>query len=227
VQLAERGDTALELLSEGPSDVVVLDLSVRDMRGIDLLREIRAASDVPVVVLTARCSIGDKVRLLEAGADDYVTMPLAMEELVRRMQATVRRTDGDGDRRVRAGGIVVDLERRAVTRAGEPVHLTPTEYRLLAAMAGHPGKLLTHRWLVSTVWGPGYGSESQNLRVYVRQLRKKLEDDPARPRLIVTEPALGYRWAADMLAGGATEHREGERGDEPEDGAQRGGGAGP
>jgi two-component system KDP operon response regulator KdpE len=203
VQVAYRGETGLGLLAREGADVVILDLGLPDMRGAEVLERIRSFSEVPVVVLTVRDAMSEKVRLLDSGADDYVTKPFAMEELLARMRATMRRREkGEQSQPVlRAGDLQIDLAKQLVTRAGAAVHLTPTEYRLLEVMVTHPGKLLTHRWLLAKVWGPGWGDESQNLRVYVRQLRKKLEPDAAHPTLIVTEPALGYRWAADMLAG--------------------------
>jgi two-component system KDP operon response regulator KdpE len=201
VQVAYRGETALGALAEAGADVVILDLGLPDMPGIEVLRRIRSFSDVPVVVLTVRDAMADKVRLLDSGADDFVTKPFAMEELLARMRATMRRKDRVEQAQpvLRAGDLEIDLAKQLVTRGGRVVHLTPTEYRLLEVMVTHPGKLLTHRWLLTKVWGAGWGDESQNLRVYVLQLRKKLEPDPGRPSLIVTEPALGYRWAADML----------------------------
>jgi two-component system KDP operon response regulator KdpE len=210
VQVAYRGETGLGALAEAGADVVILDLGLPDIPGIDVLRRIRSFSDVPVVVLTVRDAMADKVRLLDSGADDFVTKPFAMEELLARMRATMRRKDRVEQAQpvLRAGDLEIDLARQLVTREGRAVHLTPTEYRLLEVMATHPGKLLTHRWLLGKVWGPSWvqesqsGQEAQNLRVYVLQLRKKLEPDPSRPTLIVTEPALGYRWAADMLTPG-------------------------
>jgi two-component system, OmpR family, KDP operon response regulator KdpE len=201
VQVAYRGETGLGALAESGADVVILDLGLPDIPGIEVLRRIRSFSDVPVVVLTVRDAMAEKVRLLDSGADDFVTKPFAMEELLARMRATMRRKDRVEQTQpvLRTGDLEIDLAKQLVTRGGRPIHLTPTEYRLLEVMTTHPGKLLTHRWLLTKVWGPGWGDESQNLRVYVLQLRKKLEDDPARPSLIVTEPALGYRWAADML----------------------------
>jgi two-component system KDP operon response regulator KdpE len=207
VQLAYKGETGLASLAESGADVVILDLGLPDLPGFEVLRRIRSFSEVPVIVLTVRDAMAEKVRLLDAGADDFVTKPFAMEELLARMRATMRRKDRAEPAQpvLRTGDLEIDLARQLVTRGGTPVHLTPTEYRLLEAMATQPGKLLTHRWLVGRVWGPSWvqdgqsGQEAQNLRVYVLQLRKKLEPDPSRPTLIVTEPALGYRWAADML----------------------------
>jgi two-component system KDP operon response regulator KdpE len=148
-----------------------------------------------VVVLSVRESQKEKVAALDAGADDYVTKPFAMDELMARIRAVRRRAAGEALPPVlRFDDLEVDLARRAVKRGDDLVHLTPTEYRLLEAMATNPGKLLTHGWLLQKVWGPGYGKESHYVRVFIQQLRKKLGDDPARPRLIITEPGLGYRW---------------------------------
>jgi two-component system KDP operon response regulator KdpE len=160
---------------------------------------VRAWSDVPIIVLSVRSSQDDKVAAFDAGADDYLTKPFGMPELLARMRAVRRRTEtADASPAVlRFGDLEVDLARQLVRLDGEPVHLTPTELRLLEAFVAHPGKLLTHRWLLGRVWGAGYATESQYLRVFIRQLRAKLGDDPARPRFIVTESGLGYRWRPD------------------------------
>jgi two-component system KDP operon response regulator KdpE len=195
VRSASNGETAVSILAEESFDLVVLDLGLPGIDGIEVLRRVRAWSDVPVIVLTVRDSQDQKVTALDAGADDYVTKPFAMEELLARMRAVRRRATSEPPRAVhRFGDLEVDLEREAVRLKGELVHLTPTEYRLLEAMATHPGKLLTHAWLLQKAWGPRYAEESHYLRVYIRQLRRKLGDDPARPRYIVTESGLGYRW---------------------------------
>jgi two-component system KDP operon response regulator KdpE len=197
VLTAARGDDGLRLLSSSASDILILDLGLPDLDGIEVLRRARGFSEVPVIVLTVRDAQSDKVAALEAGADDYVTKPFGMEELVARMRAVLRRAvpEGSGEPVLHFGAIEVDLTKTLVRRAGELVHLTPTEYRLLEALVTNPGKLLTHRWLLARVWGPGYDDESQYLRVYVAQLRKKLEADPAKPRWILTDPGVGYRWA--------------------------------
>jgi two-component system, OmpR family, KDP operon response regulator KdpE len=163
--------------------------------GHEVIRQARAWRDVPIIVLTVRDSQEHKVAALDAGADDYVTKPFAIEELLARIRAVGRRASGETPRAVlRFGELEIDLTREAVKLRGELLHLTPTEYRLLEAMATHPGKLLTHSWLLQQVWGPRYADESHYVRVYVRQLRRKLGDDPAAPRYIVTESGLGYRW---------------------------------
>ena len=195
---APNGETALDLLASGEFDLVVLDLGLPGMDGIEVIRRLRSWTNVPVVVLTVRDAQIEKVAALDAGADDYLTKPFAMEELLARMRAVLRRTSANEPEPpvLRSGDVEVDLARRVVARAGRPVHLTPTEWALLEVMARNPGKLLTHRWLLQKVWGESYGEESHYLRVYVAGLRKKLEPDPSSPRLIVTEPGVGYRWVA-------------------------------
>ena len=195
VRSASNGETALSLLAEESLDLVVLDLGLPGIDGVEVIRRVRGWSDVPVIVLTVRDSQEQKVTALDAGADDYVIKPFAMDELLARMRAVGRRATLDPPRAVhRFGELEIDLEREAVKLHGELLHLTPTEYRLLHAMATQPGKLLTHTWLLQKVWGPGYADESHYLRVYIRQVRRKLLDDPARPRYIMTESGLGYRW---------------------------------
>jgi len=195
VATAPNGETALEALSEEGAELVILDLGLPGMDGQEVLRRIRAWSDVPVIVLTVRDAQSEKVAALDAGADDYIVKPFAMEELLARMRAVRRRVSaGASEAVLRFAELEVDLARHAVRLNGELVHLTPTEYRLLETLVTHPGKLLTHGWLLQRVWGPRYGDESHYLRVYVQQLRRKLRDDPGRPRFILTEPGLGYRW---------------------------------
>jgi two-component system KDP operon response regulator KdpE len=195
VRTAPNGETALEILAEDTVDLVVLDLGLPGIDGHEVIRRVRGWSDVPIIVLTVRDSQEQKVTALDAGADDHVTKPFAMAELLARMRAVRRRAAIEPARAVlRFGELEVDLAREAVKLGGELVHLTPTEYRMLEAMATHPGKLLTHTWLLQKVWGPSYAQESHYLRVYIRQLRRKLQDDPARPRFILTESGLGYRW---------------------------------
>ncbi|HEX6330464.1 MAG TPA: response regulator transcription factor [Actinomycetota bacterium] len=195
IRTASNGETALDLLSRERFDVVVLDLGLPGIDGIEVIRSARAWTDVPIIVLSVREGQEDKVAALDVGADDYVTKPFAMEELLARMRAVRRRSAAETPRAThRFGELELDLPREAVRLRGELVHLTPTEYRLLEAMATHPGKLLTHGWLLERIWGPAYADQSHYVRVYVRQLRRKLGDDPGRPRFIVTESGLGYRW---------------------------------
>ena len=198
VLTAGNGETAIDILTDASVDLVVLDLGLPGIQGDEVIRRVRGWSDVPIIVLSVRESQDDKVAAFDAGADDYVTKPFGMPELLARMRAVRRRAEGDqGPPALRFGDLDVDLARQLVRLRDEPVHLTPTEYRLLEAFVVNPGKLLTHRWLLQRVWGPGYATESQYLRVFIRQLRSKLADDPARPRYIVTESGLGYRWRPD------------------------------
>ena len=195
VATAGNGETALERLSAEPAELVILDLSLPGIDGHEVIRRLRSFSDVPVLVLSVREAQDEKITALDAGADDYVTKPFAIGELLARMRALERRTQPETTPPVlRFGKLEVDLSRQLVRGPKGPIHLTKTEYRLLEAFVSHPGKLLTHGWLLSTVWGPGYAAETHYVRVYVRSLRKKLDDDPSRPRFIVTEPGLGYRW---------------------------------
>ncbi len=195
VLTAPNGETALEVLAREPVDAVVLDLGLPGIDGQEVIRRLRAWSTAPVIVLSVRESQADKVAALDAGADDYVVKPFAMQELLARLRAVARRARPQpAEPTLRYGPLEIDLARELVLLEGRQVHLTPTELRLLLAMATNPGKLLTHHWLLQRVWGPAYGEEHHLLRVYVQQLRRKLGDDPARPRFILTETGLGYRW---------------------------------
>jgi two-component system KDP operon response regulator KdpE len=193
---AATGESAIVIAADRRPDVVILDLGLPDLDGVDVLRQLRAFSDVPVIVLTARDEQSEKVRSLDAGADDYVTKPFDTEELLARIRAALRRVPNATAQPIvlRIDDLEIDLARRQVTRAEAPVHLTRTELTLLEQLVRQPGKLLTQEYLLREVWGPGYGTESNYLRVYVGQLRKKLGDEAARPRLILTEPGIGYRW---------------------------------
>ncbi len=198
VTTAGNGETAVEAFGEHPFELAVLDLGLPGMDGHELISRIRSWSDLPIIVLSVRESQADKIAALDAGADDYVTKPFSIEELLARMRAVSRRSTTEKRSQVlRFGDIEIDLGRQLVKKGDEALRLTPTEYRLLESMAMNPGKLLMHRWLLQKVWGPSYGDESHYLRVFVRQLRRKLGDDPAAPRYIVTEPGLGYRWTAE------------------------------
>ena len=185
--------------AEQAPDLVLLDLGLPDLDGTEVIRRIRTFSEVPVIVLSVREAQSDKVAALDVGADDYVTKPFAMGELLARARAALRRVTPEQPAQptVSYGALEVDLALRLVTLEGEPVHLTPTEYGLLEALVSNPGKLLTHQWLLRKVWGQGYGTETTYLRTYVRALRKKLDDDAAAPALIVTEPGVGYRWIGE------------------------------
>jgi two-component system KDP operon response regulator KdpE len=192
---AETAAAALEAAALRPPDAVVLDLRLPDGSGVEVCRRLREWSQAPVVVVSAVDEEDEKIAALDAGADDYVTKPYAVGELLARLRAALRRAAAPAGEppAVRFGDVEVDLARREVALAGEPVHLTPREYRLLAELARHPGRVLTHRALLSAVWGPEYGSETHYLRVYMANLRRKLEEDPARPRHLVTETGVGYR----------------------------------
>lgn len=193
---ANNGERALALASEEELDLVLLDLALPGIQGDEVIRRLRAWSSIPVIVITVKESQDEKVAALDAGADDYVTKPFGMKELLARMRAVGRRVSSENGAEpvLRFSGLEVDLVRKLVTLDGQSIHLTPTEHRLLEAMATNPGRLLTHQWLLQKVWGRGYGTESNYLRLYVRQLRQKLGDTPSSPRWITTEPGLGYRW---------------------------------
>jgi two-component system, OmpR family, KDP operon response regulator KdpE len=202
VATASSGETALSMLKDDVWDLVLLDLGLPGIGGQEVIQRLRTWSEVPVMVLSVRDAQDDKVRALEAGADDYITKPFAAGELVARMRAVQRRSAPDTTPAVLSfDQLEIDLSRHLVRLSDVPLHLTPTEYRLLEAMATRPGKLLTHTWLLNHVWGPGYEGESHYLRVFVRQLRKKLRDDSTDPRWIATEPGIGYRWLAESHDG--------------------------
>ncbi len=191
---------ALECVASQRPDLVILDLGLPDRDGLDLAREVREWSAVPIVVLSAREKEDDKVAALEAGADDYVTKPFGLNELIARVRVALRHASGAGAAASEAvfatGDLRVDLARRQVFVGDREVRLTPIEYKLLATFVKHAGKVLTHRQLLHEVWGPEYGDENHYVRVYVAQLRHKLEADPARPRHLRTEPGVGYRLTA-------------------------------
>jgi two-component system KDP operon response regulator KdpE len=178
-------------------DLLILDLGLPDGNGIDLIRDLRGWSEVPVLILSARSQENDKIDALDAGADDYLTKPFSVGELRARVRALLRRRLRSGEDVtpvVEFGNVSVDLSRRQVLRGGETVHLTPLEYRLLATLLGHPGKVLTQRNLLREIWGPSYVESSHYLRVYVGHLRQKLEIDPTQPRHFLTETGVGYRF---------------------------------
>jgi two-component system KDP operon response regulator KdpE len=180
-------------------DLVILDLGLPDGDGRDFIRELRAWSTIPVIVLSARIEEADKVGALDAGADDYLTKPFGVGELLARVRAALRRHRRgveDESPLVRFGEVMVDLANRRVTRGEEEVHLTQVEFRLLAMLLNHPGKVLTHRMLLREVWGPAYVEHSHYLRIYMGHLRRKLEADPARPRHLLTETGIGYRFVS-------------------------------
>ena len=196
---ASSAREGLDLAASARPSLVILDLGLPDLDGLEVCRDLRAFSSVPLIVLSARHSDQDKAALLDAGADDYVTKPFSTLELQARVRAQLRRanrTDG-ANKRLVAGGLEIDLARRIVRRDGVEVHLTPTEWGLLRAFVANRGRTLTHRQLFNAVWGRAEGDAQQYLRVYVGQLRRKLEADPVRPKLIRTDPAVGYRFDPD------------------------------
>jgi two-component system KDP operon response regulator KdpE len=234
VDTAATGAQALDHAAKHPPDLVILDLGLPDLDGVEVIQGLRGWTSAPIIVLSGRADSLDKVEALDAGADDYVTKPFGMEELLARMRAVARRVSADEDEpRVRIGNVIIDLAAKQVTRepaapetpepaaqgtrepagqgtrepAGhetrEPaaggaapasIRLTPTEWHLLEVLLRHPGKLLIQRQLLAEVWGPGYADAAGNLRLYMAQLRRKLEPDPARPRWLLTEPGMGYRY---------------------------------
>ncbi len=198
-QVIEAETMAQGLIEAGSRkpDLLVLDLGLPDGNGVDLIRDLRGWSDVPILILSARSQENDKIDALDAGADDYLTKPFAVGELRARVRALLRRSYRNGDAAtpvVEFGDVAVDLSRRLVSRGGETVHLTPLEYRLLANLLGHPGRVLTQRNLLREIWGPSYVESSHYLRVYVGHLRQKLEEDPTQPKHFLTETGVGYRF---------------------------------
>ena len=217
VNTAASGAQALEEAAAHPPDLVILDLGLPDMDGVEVIGGLRGWTKVPIIVLSGRADSSDKVEALDAGADDYVTKPFGMDELLARMRAAVRRTPAaEAPPKVRFGSLTIDMAAKRVTRegAGETrdrsgengvaadadahpdgdIRLTPTEWHLLEVLLRNPGKLLSHRQLLNEVWGRGYDNAGGNLRLYMAQLRRKLEPDPARPRWLITEPGMGYRY---------------------------------
>ena len=190
------GSEALTAAGRHPPDLVLLDLGLPDLDGVEVIEGLRGWTQAPIIVLSGRADSTDKVEALDAGADDYVTKPFGMEELLARMRAALRRAAPAADEPVvRLGDLVIDLAAKTVTADGDgTVRLTPTEWHLLEVLLRNPGKLLTQRQLLTDVWGPGYADASGNLRLYMAQLRRKLEPDPARPRWLLTEPGMGYRF---------------------------------
>jgi two-component system, OmpR family, KDP operon response regulator KdpE len=213
VDVAATGTEALQMAARHPPDLVILDLGLPDLDGMEVIQGLRGWTKAPIIVLSGRADSMDKVEALDAGADDYITKPFGVEELLARMRAAVRRTGTAEDLpRIKLGDLIVDLAAKRVTRqaavatgggpagaeghAAQPddIHLTPTEWHLLEVLLRHPGKLLSRNQLLTEVWGPGYADATGNLRLYMAQLRRKLEPDPARPRWLITEPGMGYRY---------------------------------
>ena len=193
VDTAETAESALATAALKPPEAVILDLVLPDGTGVEVCRELRTWSSAPVIVLSAVGEEREKVAALDAGADDYVTKPVGIDELLARLRAVLRRTSPSGEPIIEIGDLVVDLEKRAVSRGGKPIHLTPHQYELLRLLALNEGKLLTHKTLLREVWGPGYGDAANLLHVNISQLRRKIEPDRARPQYLLTETGAGYR----------------------------------
>jgi two-component system, OmpR family, KDP operon response regulator KdpE len=210
VLTAPDGEDAIAEAEVSMPDLVVLDLNLPGIDGMEVCRRLRTWTQVPILILSVREDEAGKVQALDLGADDYLTKPFGVEELLARVRALLRRSRPPESTppRYEMEGVVIDLATHRVSRGGTDVHLTRTEWLLLEAMAEHPEKLLTHRWLLERVWGAGYQEDVEVLRVFISQLRKKVEPDASRPMVIVTDPGVGYRWAADAKA------------DEPSDGTK-------
>ncbi|MFI2436456.1 response regulator [Streptomyces sp. NPDC018693] len=199
VDAAQDGAGALQLAAARHPDVVILDLGLPDMDGVEVIKGLRGWTRVPILVLSARHSSDEKVEALDAGADDYVTKPFGMDELLARLRAAVRRAEPAGSGEddvvlVETDGFTVDLVAKKVNRGGKDVRLTPTEWHLLEVLVRNTGRLVSQRQLLQEVWGPSYGTETNYLRVYMAQLRRKLEADPSHPKHFITEPGMGYRF---------------------------------
>lgn len=193
---AENGKEALRVCTVQKPDLLILDLGLPDMDGLEVIKLVREWSQIPIIILSIRSDDVDKIEALDRGANDYVTKPFSMGELLARMRAALRQGRGDGTEGgavVMAGDISIDLSKRLITLGGTPVKLSRKEYDLLKILATHAGKVITHQQLLQEVWGPAYVEETQYLRVYIGQLRQKLERDPAAPKWLITEPGVGYR----------------------------------
>jgi two-component system KDP operon response regulator KdpE len=193
VTTATTAEEALSTAALKPPEAIILDLLLPDRRGTDVCRELRRWTDAPIILVSAVGDEAEKIAALDAGADDYVTKPFAIGELLARLRAVLRRVGSATEPTLEIGELRLDLDKRSVSIRGEAVHLTPHEFELLRLLARNEGKLLTHKTILREVWGPAYQMESSYLHVYVSQLRRKLEPDPARPRYILTEPGAGYR----------------------------------
>lgn len=197
VRVAADGESALDTFNDWRPDLVVTDLAMPNMDGLELCKRLRLVSQVPVIVLSVKGEEKTKVESLDAGADDFVTKPFSMEELLARVRATLRRApsdEGAASTVLEAGDFRLDVETRKVTVSEKEIHLTPKEFELLAHLIRHAGKVLTHRKLLTAIWGANYGEQTEYLRVFIGQLRKKIEPEPASPRYILTEPWIGYRF---------------------------------
>ncbi|WP_047391765.1 response regulator [Chitinibacter sp. ZOR0017] len=196
VHVAETGQRALITIASRQPDLVILDLGLPDLDGLEVIRRVREWSSIPLLVLSARAQEGEKVAALDAGADDYLTKPFGVDECLARIRVLLRRHAGQSAKAAQIfqfGDVSVDLVQRQVSKAGQAIHLTPIEYRLLSTLIRHAGKVLTHRELLREVWGPNHSESSQYLRVYMGHLRQKLEHDPALPTYLLTETGVGYR----------------------------------
>jgi two-component system KDP operon response regulator KdpE len=201
VSTANRGEEGLALAAAESPDLVILDMSLPDMDGLEVCRQLREWSQVPIVILSVRDSERDKVAALDHGADDYLTKPFGIEELLARIRVALRHSvqaGGSKQTTIKAGSVAIDLVQHIVTCQGSEVKLTATEYNLLAYLASHAGRVLTHQMILSHVWDAAYADRVEYLRVYMRQLRKKLEADPDHPLFLITEPGVGYRFMADI-----------------------------
>jgi two-component system KDP operon response regulator KdpE len=193
VETADTAEHGLAAAAMRPPDAAIVDLLLPDRTGTELVRELRTWSSAPVIVLSAVGEEREKIAALDAGADDYVTKPVGIDELIARLRAVLRRAVPSGEPVITVGELELDLEKRELRVSGKPVHLTPHQFDLLRVLARNEGKLMTHRAILQEVWGPGYGSESNLIHVHVSQLRRKIEPEPARPRYLLTEPGAGYR----------------------------------
>jgi two-component system KDP operon response regulator KdpE len=199
VTAVASGEEALDQFAQRPSDLVILDLAMPGIGGLETCRRLRARAAVPIIILSVQEREDDKIAALDLGADDYVTKPFGMGELLARIRAALRRVavPGAAEPVLTAGPLRVDVARRLVSRDGEPLHLTPTEFDILKCLLAHADRVVTHRVLLREVWGERYGAEPHYLHVYVNQLRRKLEPDPAQSRFILTEPGVGYRFRSE------------------------------
>ena len=200
VTTASRGEEGLALAAANEPDLIILDLGLPDMEGVEVCQRLREWTQTPIIILSVRDSERDKVAALDMGADDYLTKPFGIEELLARIRVALRHSagrQGEQSKVVKAGSLNIDLAWHIVKRDEEEVKLTGTEYKLLAYLAANHGRVLTHQSILTHVWGPEDADHTEYLRVYMRQLRKKLEDDPERPQYILTEPGIGYRFIAD------------------------------
>jgi two-component system KDP operon response regulator KdpE len=199
---ASSGEEAVELVPKLKPDLILLDVNLPGISGVEACREIRRFSDAPVIMLTVRSAERDKVVALDAGADDYVTKPFSIEELLARIRASLRRhPSAESMPPFNSKDLSVDFEHRRVTATGEEVHLAPKEFEVLRYLIANLGKPVSHRRLLQSIWGPEYGEQTENLRVVINQLRKKIEKDPAQPKYILTEPWVGYRFQPPKMAG--------------------------